>query len=146
MSLCCFLFLSVYRVAISDKRIVDCDGQSVTFCYTPTGEKQSKTRQVTGAEFVRGFVQHVLPHGFQKIRYYGWTSANSRIDLDMVKWLVWLFLGWTYWLGSGHAPQEKVEPKPIRCAACGSPLKIISIMNVDCQTLPAHALDYLDSG
>ena len=136
----------VYRVAISDSRIVDCDDQSVTFSYTPSGEKQSKTRSVTGTEFVRGFVQHVLPSGYQKIRYYGWMSSNSRVDLDMVKWLVWLFLGWTYWLGSGHAPQEKVEPEPFRCAACGGPMKIISVVNVDCRVLVEHSLDYLDSG
>lgn len=136
----------VYRVAISDSRIIDCDDQSVTFCYTPSGEKQSKTRCVTGTEFVRGFVQHVLPRGYQKVRYYGWMSSNSRIDLDIVRWLVWLFLGWTYWLGSGHAPQEKVGPEPIRCAACGSPMKIIAVVNADCRVLVEHSLDYLDSG
>ena len=85
--------------------------------------------------------------GYQKVRYYGWMSPNSRIDLDMVRWLVWLFLGWTYWLGSGHAPQEKKdELEPVRCAACGSPMKIVSVINFDCRTLVEHSLDYLDSG
>ena len=35
----------VYRVAICDNRIVECDDQSVTFCYTPSGEKQPETRR-----------------------------------------------------------------------------------------------------
>ncbi len=136
----------VYRVAISDNRIVDCDEQSVTFRVTPSGEKRSKTRRVVGQEFVRGFVQHVLPRGFQKIRYYGWMSPNSRVDLDMVRWLVWLFLSWTYWLGSGHAPQEKLIHKPVRCAACGGAMKIILVLNVDCRAMVEHSLGYLDSG
>jgi hypothetical protein len=120
--------------------------RSVTFCYTPTGEKQSRTRCVTGSQFVRGFVQHVLPRGYQKVRYYGWMSPNSRVDLDMVRLLVWLFLGWTYWLGSGHAPPEPVEPEAVRCAACGGPMKIIAVVHFDCRVLVEHSLDYLDSG
>jgi hypothetical protein len=136
----------VYRVAISDNRIVDCDQQSVTFRYTPSGEKQSRTRRVAGTEFVRGFVQHVLPRGYQKVRYYGWMSPNSRVDLDMVRWLVWLFLGWTYWLGSGHVPPQKVAPEPVLCAACGRPMKILLVVILNCRALVEHGLEYLDSG
>ena len=38
----------VYRVAISDKRIVACDKDSVTYRYTPSGKKRAKTRTVGG--------------------------------------------------------------------------------------------------
>jgi hypothetical protein len=48
---------------------------------------------VTGVEFVRGFLQHVLPKGFLKVRHYGWMVSHSRTARDHVKWLVWLFLG-----------------------------------------------------
>ena len=72
----------VNRVAISNNRIVACDEESVTFRYTPSGSKRSKTRPLSGTEFVRGFLQHTLPRGFQKIRYYGWMSPQSRFDLD----------------------------------------------------------------
>ena len=33
----------------------------------------------------------------KKIRHDGWMSSNSKVSLDEVKWLVWLFLGWTFW-------------------------------------------------
>lgn len=137
----------VYRVAISDKRIVACDENSVTFRYTPTGATHAKTRSVTGTEFVRGFVQHVLPRGFQKVRYVGWMSSNSRLGIDHVRWLVWLFLGWTYWLASGHAPQPEttVRESP-RCAACGSPMRIVGMLHMDCRVLVEHSVAYLDSG
>lgn len=137
----------VYRVAISDKRIVDYDDSSVTFRYTPSKSKTSKTRPVEGEQFVRGFLQHVLPTGLQKVRYYGWMHPNCRIDVDEVRWLVWLFLGWTFWLGSGHAPQDdRVESEPVRCAGCGSAMRIVDVVHENCRTLVEHCLPYLDSG
>jgi ssDNA-binding Zn-finger/Zn-ribbon topoisomerase 1 len=137
----------VQRVAISDRRIIACDETSVTYCYTPSGSKRPKTRRVSGTEFVRGFVQHTLPRGFQKVRYYGWMSPNSRISFDEVKWLVWLFLGWTYWLASGHAPQETAHQAPTaRCPKCGGPMRILQVTHRSIGALPEHAIAYLDSG
>lgn len=142
----------VYRVAISDNRIVAVDETSVTFRYTPSKSNRTKTRTVSGSQFVRGFVQHVLPRGFQKVRYYGWMSPNARNKLELVRWLVWLFLGWTFWLGSGYAPQsEPIQCQPPKCADCGAPMRIIRIVNTNCRTLIAHtllehSLAFLDSG
>ena len=137
----------VHRVAISDSRIVACDPSSVTFQYRPTGSRKLKTRRVSGTEFVRGFLQHTLPKGFQKIRHYGWMSANSTVSLDEVRWLVWLYLGWTYWLASGHAPQPKPAARPqLKCARCGGPMRVVDITFEPAGTLSEHALAYLDSG
>ena len=100
-----------------------------------------------GLEFVRGFVQHTLPPRFQKIRHYGWMSSNSKVSLDEVKWLVWLVLGWTYWLASGHAPQRQPVPKPLpRCAECGGEMRVVDITFEPSGPLSEHALAYLDSG
>ena len=137
----------VHRVAISDSRIVDCDESSVKFCYRPSGTREVKERRVAGTEFVRGFVQHTLPPRFQKIRRYGWMSSNSKISLDEVKWLAWLFLGWTYWLASGHAPQRQPVPKPLlRCAECGGEMRVVDITFEAGGVISEHALAYLDSG
>jgi hypothetical protein len=138
----------VYRVAISDNRIVACDEVSVTYRYTPSGKKHAKSRTVDGTEFVRGFVQHSLPKGFQKVRHYGWQSPNSRIAFECVKWLVWLFRGWCFWLGSGHAPQPAPWKSLVRCAECGGPMQIVGVWHFDMSrsALPEHSLGYLDSG
>lgn len=48
----------VFRVAISDNRILECTDESVTFKYTPSGTKTVKTRKVSGVKLVRGFLQH----------------------------------------------------------------------------------------
>lgn len=137
----------VFRVAISDKRIVTSDESSVTFRYTPSKAKRSKTRKVAGEEFVRGFLQHVLPRGLQKVRHYGWMSSNTRLHLDAIRWLVWLFLGWTFWLASAHAPSdEPAEREPVRCRDCGGRMWIVELLHDSCRTLVEHGLAYLDSG
>ncbi len=137
----------VYRVAISDNRIIDCDESSVTYCYTPTGTKVKKTRNVEGFRFVAGFLQHTLPRGLQKVRYYGWMSPNSKIHLDEVRWLVWLLLGWTFWLASGHASQAKLaDREQVRCAECGGEMQIVAIVHWNCRVLVEHSIAYLDSG
>ena len=118
----------VFRVAISDNRILECTDESVTYKYTPSGTKTTKTRTVDGVKFVRGFLQHALPKSFLKVRYYGWMASNSRTTRDRVKWLVWLFLGWTYWLASGVAPQpDRYVLKRPPCEHCGGMLHLIAI-------------------
>lgn len=137
----------VFRVAISDRRIEAVDEQSVTYRYTPSGSQRSKTKTVSGQEFVRGFLQHVLPKGFQKVRHYGWQGSHSKTRLDTVKWLVWLFLGWTYWLGSGHAPpDESSVTRSQRCHRCGEPVIVVYRTLANSNTLLEHVLAYLDSG
>ena len=137
----------VIRVAISDKRIVSSDESSVTFRYTPSKSKRSKTRKVAGEEFVRGFLQHVLPRGLQKVRHYGWMSSNSLLHLDAIRWLVWLYLGWTFWPATAHAPSdEPAEREPVRCRDCGARMWIVELLHDNCRTLVEHSLPYLDSG
>jgi hypothetical protein len=121
----------VYRVAISDNRIEAIDEHGVSYQVTPSGTKQPISRKVSGHEFVRGFVQHILPRGFQKIRYYGFMSSNCKMQLERVRWLVWLYLGWTYWLGSAFpTPQPTPKPRPT-CKDCGGNLTLIAIVQAD---------------
>jgi hypothetical protein len=105
------------------------------------------TRRVTGIEFVRGFLQHTLPRGFQKVWHYGWMGSNNRIKLDEVKWLVWLFFGWTYWLASGHTPQETPYRKSaVTSRECGGEMHAVDVSFKPVRVLPEHAVAYLDSG
>lgn len=118
----------IYRVAISDNRIEAVDDNNVTYRYTPSGSKRSLERSVPGQRFVQGFVQHILPSGFQKVRYYGWASPNCKMKRENVRWLVWLYRGWTYWLGSLlQSPAAIAKPVP-RCSRCASTLTLIAII------------------
>jgi hypothetical protein len=137
----------VHRVAISDKRIVSVDDQSVRYTIRPSKSRRVVTKRITGDKFVRAFAQHILPSGLMKVRHYGWMSANSKIKLTEVKWLVWLYLGWTYWLGSGFAPQQKPLTATLRCARCGGSMRVVEVTFEPTLVEPTDkALAYFDSG
>ncbi|MEM9411380.1 MAG: transposase, partial [Planctomycetota bacterium] len=71
--------------------------------------------------------QHILPPGFQKIRYYGFMSPNNKLNLHDARWLVWLYLGWTYWLGSAFGKTKPPKRKPPSCQDCGADLTLVAM-------------------
>ena len=136
----------VHRVAISDKRITSVNDSSVSYTIRPSKSKATITRTISGGKFVMAFTQHILPKGFQKIRHYGWMSSNSKVKLEEVKWLVWLFLGWTYWLASGHAPQAEPLTAPLRCSECGGTMQVIEVTYESLDMSRGPPGIYIDSG
>jgi len=111
----------------------------------PFGEKQLVTRKVAGIEFVRGFLQHTLPSKLQKLRYYGFASFNSKLKFAGVQMLVWFHLGWCYLLAKKTVTKPSVK-QPVRCAECGSEMRLVAIFDIDGNLLYNHSLSYLDSG
>jgi len=74
-----YLARYIHRVAITNSRIVSADNGKATFRYRGAGITQVKTMTVSAKEFIRRFLQHVLPTGVHKVRYYGlWSSSNRR--------------------------------------------------------------------
>jgi len=72
----------VRKIAISDHRLVDYDGQTVHFHYRDRRDNNRvKTAQLEGPDFCRLFLQHVLPRGFVRIRRYGLLSNRVRKPL-----------------------------------------------------------------
>src|ERR1700752_4317230 len=68
-----------HRVAISNNRLLDIAEDKVTFRYKDyRHEAQQKTMTLQAEEFIRRFLLHVLPEGFQRIRYYGFLSNPYR--------------------------------------------------------------------
>jgi hypothetical protein len=71
-SLLLYLGRYVYRVAIDEARIQSVDGKTVTFRYKDYADRsKTKTMTLDGQEFLRRFLQHILPSGFVKVRHYG---------------------------------------------------------------------------
>lgn len=68
-----------HRVAISNNRLLDIENGQVTFRWKDyRDENQQKTMTLSAGEFMRRFLLHVLPDGFQRIRYYGFLSNRYR--------------------------------------------------------------------
>ena len=68
-----------HRVAISNNRLLDFSDGDVTFAWKDyRHESRSKTMQLDGQEFIRRFLLHVLPSGFQRIRHYGLLANRYR--------------------------------------------------------------------
>jgi hypothetical protein len=68
-----------HRVAISNHRLLAFDGERVTFRWKDYahGNKQRKMT-LSATEFLRRFVQHVLPRGFVRVRQYGFLANRCR--------------------------------------------------------------------
>ena len=95
-----YLSRYVHRIAITNSRIVDYDGQNVTFRYRDRRDgNQIKHETVSGPEFCRRFLQHVLPDRFVRIRHYGLLASRKREDLARCREL----------LGAPSPPTHKPE-------------------------------------
>ena len=67
-----YLARYTHRVAISNSRLLELRDGRVTFRYKDyADDHRQKTMTLDAEEFLRRFVQHVLPKGFVKIRHYG---------------------------------------------------------------------------
>ena len=84
--------------------------------------KRIRFGTVSATEFIRRFLQHVLPVPFVKVRYYGLLSPAHRQLLLQARQLL-----------SGSTDKLNREelntiatPTPLRCPSCGSPLILLS--------------------
>jgi len=68
-----------HKIAISNSRILDLDHETVTFSARGIKPGDPK-RQITlnHTEFIRRYLMHVLPAGFQKVRYYGFLNNRMK--------------------------------------------------------------------
>jgi hypothetical protein len=73
-----YLARYVFRVAISNTRIVGVDDQTVTIRHKHRKSNRWRISRIPGHEFMRRFLQHVLPKGLHKVRYFGLWHPSKR--------------------------------------------------------------------
>lgn len=75
-----------HKVAISNSRIISVDSTNVTF--SARSKVKGEPRRVitlSNTEFIRRYLMHVLPHGFRKIRYYGFLNNRMKsVNLRLI--------------------------------------------------------------
>lgn len=114
----------VFRVAISNSRILKVENRTVFIRYRKSHSHRLRTLALEVMEFIRRFLQHVLPTGFMKVRYYGFMNPNCGVSLDRISTLIEMSYGFNVAL-----PNTDLEPwQPITCPACGGTLKLRSLL------------------
>ena len=68
-----------HRIALSDSRLLDFDGESVELSYKDyrDGDRR-KVMPLSGEELIRRFLLHVLPKGFMRVRHLGFLANRCR--------------------------------------------------------------------
>ncbi|MBI3262456.1 MAG: transposase, partial [Acidobacteria bacterium] len=78
----------VFRIAIANSRLEAMTDDDVTFRYRDNRTQEERHVTLTGVEFLERFLQHVLPRGCAKVRYYGLWSAAHRADRTRARTLL----------------------------------------------------------
>jgi hypothetical protein len=122
----------IFRVAISNNRILKLAHGKVTFRYRATDTGKLRTSTLPAEEFIRRFLQHVLPKGFVKVRYYGFLAPGCRKRLAALRQQ----LGCLYPdppsapdSDSAVTPADVATPRYIPlCPSCGRPMQRRSLI------------------
>jgi hypothetical protein len=115
-----------HRVAISNHRLLAFDGERVTFRWKDYARGNKQRKMILSAtEFLRRFVQHVLPRGFVRIRQFGFLANSCRTArLNSARQL----------LAVTPKPREPSaesgsEARTWQCPHCGGPMPIGPILS-----------------
>jgi hypothetical protein len=118
-----YLSRYVFRVAISNNRIKSIEDDAINFTYKDREKKTWKTMKLKPMEFIRRFLQHVLPRGFMKIRHYGFLNPNSTFSIEQIPQLVSLIHDV---IKEFPVPIPKIIKRKLKCSCCGKPLCFIA--------------------
>src|SRR5258705_294916 len=100
-----YLARYAFRIAITNNRILAVDDETVTYRYKDRAADRQRKETVAAHEFIRRFLQHVLPAGFHKVRYYGLWHASRREPLRNLRNLLLL-------AQPASPPAEPAAPEP----------------------------------
>jgi hypothetical protein len=122
----------IFRVAISNNRILKLENDHVTFRYRDTQTKAERFCTLGAEDFIHRFLQHVLPKGFVKVRYYGIFSPGWRKPLatlrQQLNQTAQIILSQPNDLdGNSQADSPQTEPASaahiLQCPICGRPMQ-----------------------
>jgi hypothetical protein len=138
-----YLARYTYRVAISNRRLVELRNGRVSFRYKDySNGQQSKVLPLSSSEFIRRFLMHTLPSGFVRIRYYGFLANRYRNErLEQCRRLLGVTSEATPAIKETQTPVENSDsaPSPKTCPACGrQSLVIIEVVPATRPLPPRH--------
>jgi hypothetical protein len=127
----------IFRVALSNNRIVKVADEQVTFRYTSGESGQTVYCTLPIQEFLRRFLQHILPKGFVKVRYYGLFRLGMRRSLSRLRSQLRLrhITGETMVAGATRERGTRV----VNCPTCGEPMRVERVLLPHARGPPAWA-------
>jgi DNA-directed RNA polymerase subunit RPC12/RpoP len=133
----------VHRTAISDQAIVSYDDRTVTFRYTDNRDHQRKLMTLPAHEFLRRFLQHVLPKGMHRVRAFGLLHPAHRDTLRQTQ----LALASRTSATKPPPPHDPSGRPRLRCPACGErALRLLQRVSPEaCMALAAALADASDT-
>lgn len=114
-----YLAAYVTKTAITSSRLLACDDHTVTFSWRESSTKAWRTTRLLAEAFLHLFLQHILPKGFQRVRYFGWLSPASKLRWQRI-------LALLDWRAPAVPPPEPV-PVP-ECSRCHLPMLLIGLL------------------
>ena len=125
-----YLARYTHRVAISNRRLIRADAQTVTFKvkdYRVEGPGRYTAMTLVTSEFIRRFLMHVLPKGLHRIRHYG-LLANGNRAANLARMRALLGVAAPAPEPCGASDATTPEPWLPPCPCCGGRMRIASIV------------------
>jgi DNA-directed RNA polymerase subunit RPC12/RpoP len=116
-----YLARYVFRIAITNNRIVSMDKTHVTFRYKDRKGGRWITSRIEGCEFIRRYLQHVLPKGYHKVRYYGiWHKSNTHHVSKLANSMILTDIMSGRLVSKTENNEDSPVDKTLKCPYCGS--------------------------
>jgi Putative transposase/Transposase zinc-binding domain len=106
-----YLARYVHRTAISDERILHADDHFVRFAFTDTATGERRECTLSAEKFMRRYLQHVLPPGQHRVRYFGWMHPARKRRRCLAETLLAVVI-------VVRATREEPPPWHRRCPHC----------------------------
>jgi hypothetical protein len=114
----------IFRVALSNNRILSADTAQVTFRYRHRDSGENRTSMLPVDTFINRFVAHILPKGFVKVRYYGLFRPGVRADLRHIRAQLLLLRGQGLLDAVIRQPEPTVRAElRVICPVCGTSMQ-----------------------
>jgi hypothetical protein len=134
----------IFRVALSNRRLVKLEHDRVTFRYKASQTGQTKFCTLPVEAFIHRFLQHVLPKGFVKVRYYGLFAPGFRPRLAALHQQLSQRSAEPPCPTDQNPPAEAAAPSPesllasdvVQCPVCGRAMQVRLIIRPDARCPP----------
>jgi hypothetical protein len=118
----------IFRVALSNNRLLSLQDGQVTFRYQDGATHQTKTCTLLAEAFIARFLQHTLPKGFVKVRYYGLFRVGARQMLAHVRAQLILQQRTVELLPPRERPPARPHASGLICPGCGHEMALERVL------------------